>query len=612
MYADDIPKIGDYFHQELDYLRSRAAEFARDYPRMAHELELSQGKSADPHVEQLIQSFAFLTGRIRRILDSEYSQIPNGMLEVLYPHLAAPAPSMCVAQVQVMPGGANFANGYTLPRGRRAYGVFETGAGPGPTCRFTTCYDTDLWPLEIIKADVQPQGRPERGQVEIDVPSMLQVTIANQADEELRQYPLRSLRFYINGDHRAVRDLYCLLRGRVRQVQIRDGKTPGGPPLQIIDPENLEFIGFDEDQAVLPSGPALHPGCRLLQEYFLFPEKFLFFQVNGIKTDGLSKTMVVSFLLDEHVGREVKFEKDSLLLNCAPLINLFESHIEPIALDHRRFEYQAFADRDQHRWLEIHSLTEVMAISRQGQPRRLSPFYSPASFFEPDNQDEDYFWTARRENSQRKRVPGTEMYISFHDRTFDPKLPAAEVIAGRALCTNRRLPESLQAGQVLMLEGPGPVNGFGLVTQPTRHMSPELEGFGPWSLASLLTLNHLSLGNDEKCLPAFKAILHQYADNAKPAHGKQIDSIEEMRCRKIVRHIGRDAWRGFCRGVEIVLTFNESEFEGISIILFSEVLHHFFALYTTLNSFTQLAVKSTQRKGIVKKWHPLAGEQAVL
>jgi type VI secretion system protein ImpG len=85
-----------------------------------------------------------------------------------------------------------------------------------------------------------------------------------------------------------------------------------------------------------------------------------------------------------------------------------------------------------------------------------------------------------------------------------------------------------------------------------------------------------------------------------------------MTCRKVVRHIGADPWRGFCRGNEITLTLDETFYEGSGGILFGAVLNRFLASYAAVNSFTQLVLKSKQREGDWKKWEPMAGETVLL
>src|ERR1041384_4461711 len=90
-----------YYTGELTYLRRMGRSFAARYPKVAERLELSGDQSADPHVERLIESFAFLTARIQRQIDSEFPQISASLLGILYPHLVEPVPPMAIARFEV-------------------------------------------------------------------------------------------------------------------------------------------------------------------------------------------------------------------------------------------------------------------------------------------------------------------------------------------------------------------------------------------------------------------------------------------------------------------------------------------------------------------------------
>jgi len=93
---------------------------------------------------------------------------------------------------------------------------------------------------------------------------------------------------------------------------------------------------------------------------------------------------------------------------------------------------------------------------------------------------------------------------------------------------------------------------------------------------------------------------------------QQISGIRDLNCKKVVRRVTADAWKGFCRGFEVRLLFDEELYVGSSAFLFGSVLNKFFALYSSVNSFTQLVIHSKQRDGIWKKWPPTIGEQTVL
>ena len=150
--ADGRDDLLDYYQRELGYLRHQGAEFAGLYPRVAARLEFSGAESPDPHVERLLESFAFLTARIQRTLDAEFPQIPAALLGVLYPHLTAPVPSMAIAQFQVDADQARAAAGFTIPDNTQLYAE----ATDGLPCRFRTGYPATLWPIEIAEAAIRP------------------------------------------------------------------------------------------------------------------------------------------------------------------------------------------------------------------------------------------------------------------------------------------------------------------------------------------------------------------------------------------------------------------------------------------------------------------------
>ena len=69
-----------YYERELTFLRQLGAEFAERYPKIAGRLVLEEDKCEDPHVERLIEAFAFLAGRIHRKLDDELPEITEALL----------------------------------------------------------------------------------------------------------------------------------------------------------------------------------------------------------------------------------------------------------------------------------------------------------------------------------------------------------------------------------------------------------------------------------------------------------------------------------------------------------------------------------------------------
>jgi type VI secretion system protein ImpG len=87
-----------YYERELTFLRQMGGEFAEKYPKIASRLLLEPDKCEDPHVERMIEAFAFLAGRVHLKIDDEFPQITESFFNVLYPHYLAPVPSMSLVQ----------------------------------------------------------------------------------------------------------------------------------------------------------------------------------------------------------------------------------------------------------------------------------------------------------------------------------------------------------------------------------------------------------------------------------------------------------------------------------------------------------------------------------
>jgi type VI secretion system protein ImpG len=143
-----------YYNRELGYLRKLAAEFAEQHPKIAGRLRLSGEAADDPHVERLLQGFAFIAARIHRKLDDDFPELTQGLLEILYPHYLAPIPSMAVIELAARPD-------LTSPLEVKPGTLIDAGPVQGDTCRFRTAYPVTLWPIQIEAVSLR--GRRRRG-----------------------------------------------------------------------------------------------------------------------------------------------------------------------------------------------------------------------------------------------------------------------------------------------------------------------------------------------------------------------------------------------------------------------------------------------------------------
>ena len=219
-----------YYENELTYLRRLGARFAQQYPKVAARLQLEASKCDDPHVERLLEGFAFLAARIHRRLDDDFPEISEALLDVLYPQLVRPLPAMAIVEVHIDELQGKLAEGFHIPRGS----MLRSRPVQGVPCEFQTCYDTTLWPLTISKVEwTAPEG--------VGVPNAVgavRVELRALPGMNLSEIQLDTLRLHIAGDSNVADTLYELLAGR--------------PALIVADPLPFFNPKLSPSQAMLP------------------------------------------------------------------------------------------------------------------------------------------------------------------------------------------------------------------------------------------------------------------------------------------------------------------------------------------------------------------------
>ena len=273
-----------HYEQELAYFRQVAPEFARRHPTIAGRLRMSEEEIDDPHVERLIQAVAFLNARTRRKIDDDFSEISQAMLQVLYPHYLAPFPSAAIVRFALPPDQAEMVQGFSIARGSS----LETEPIDGEPYRFRTCYPVTVWPIELTKAGVQQVVLPAPADtLEGERPRGHQAgaRVLRQEGPD-RRFGLRAAALL---PQCAASARLPVVRSHLQQLagRRRVGRRRRASPL-VLDRGCIRPVGFERDEALVESPPRSFPGYELLTEYFVFPQKFLFFDVTGLGPEALA------------------------------------------------------------------------------------------------------------------------------------------------------------------------------------------------------------------------------------------------------------------------------------------------------------------------------------
>lgn len=627
-----------YYERELAFVRQMGAEFAQKYPKIASRLLLEPDKCEDPHVERLVEAFSFLAARVHLRLDDDFPEVTESLLNVLYPHYLAPVPSMSVVQFAVDPDQGKLTAGYHIPRET----ALHSPPVQGTRCRFRTSYPVTLWPVEVTAAalesgdPVDAQGRWREAVLRLDLRCLNNTTLAElkwSEGESDAPRPIRSLRFYLNGEPQLTNALYEMIFNHAVGVELRAARKAGTTGRGRTQPASVELpasalspVGFGPEERMLPYSARSFAGYCLLTEYFTFPEKFLFFDVNGLdeaaRRGGFGEEFSILVRLRDVTPPSGQVTAAAFQLGCTPVVNLFRKVAEPIQLTHLQHEYRVVPDVHRQSSTEVYSVDAVTSTAPSlKETRHYQPFYS-VRHAAGGGANESYWYTTRRP-SLRKDDPGTEVYVSLVDLGFDPRAPAADTVTAHVTACNRDLPSKLPIGGPsklpigkregdFMVEGTGPLAHARCLRKPTDTVRPPLRRGAQWRLISHLSLNHLSITGGDEAASALREILSLYNFTDSPATRRQVSGLVRVESRRAVRQTGQRIGTGFVRGVETTVEIDEEMFAGGGVYLFAAVLERFLGLYVTVNSFNQLVARTSQREEALKRWPPRAGDQVIL
>jgi len=610
----------EYYQDELDALHDLSDEFAEEYADIASALRL---KNRDPDVERLLQGTAFLTGRIRQLLDAEYPQLLYPLLHQIWPHALRPIPSMGVVQFDAK-RAESMQSGAVVPPHSEIHSRPVTV--DGQQCRFTfrTCYELHVLPMVLEQVLV------EQNELRLRLRLQPRASLFRLLPGDSRRRP--ALRLSLHGSLRQAYGLYWGL-SRSRGLRLRL------PQLDIAvsserDPEHVALrpLGWAPQETLLPYPPHSFAGHRHLHEYFIFPKKYLFFDVYGLdmlamavaeragdaaQTVGKLREIEVCISLGEARGHDLTLTTDDnpIRLNCVPVANLYEHDAAQIRVDYTRPEFllrpHGIADH-----CDIFAVNEVVADTGgfgQLMPQVVPSFDSYGADSGPVNLM--YQLRPRPPISGRKRdYRAAQCYLAFVTPNGEPLLPEKDtLISAKLLVTNRNLPRLSRANVVLSETTIDVPEGLSVRSvDEISDAAPSALGIdGAWRFLSMM-LSGWHVAEDAESL---QELLRLYALPALHSGQARLNlqrlctAIQSLTSTCRPRLVGKPASLVFGTKLELRMADNAFDYPG-QLLLFGNVLNHHFSGLAAINTFMHLELHTSALAAVDLPC--LLGEQGTL
>lgn len=613
----------EYYYREMNYLRDAGAIFAQDFPNIAGRLKIDGSETADPHVERLLESFAFLTARLQHNIDNIAADTTNALLDVLYPHLNKPLPSMSIAQFHVKEeGNVPPANGFHIKRHTEIFAYSSDDS----ICKFSTIYPLSLFPIILEKVSIVSQGAyqfvPVPNTLEFEYkkhnqnPIYFLELILRSKDVYFKELQLKDLCFYLNMNESLFKkQIYRALFSNPSLIYCARGEEQTAFPLL---PHSLKPMGLERDEMALP--PLKHEihAYQLLQEFFHFFEKFMFFKTQKLdflryfRKGNFLQTHILKILIplqDATSEWSRKIQKNDILINCTPIVNLHKVTTDPISWDRKQTFYHLSPHTQKDKTMEIYQIDDVFAIdTNNGQEKRICPYFSLEK--NENNEEENLYWWSKYEETKHKNILGVDSWITFVDSRAKIIDPTPYVIYAKTLCTNRFLAEDIPQNTCLQIEMSLPADNIICLRKPIFPQYVLDKGTNNAKLIAQLSTNYLGFPyrNHNNIADNLRCILNMHMGPNNKEYGHVLlGHLQQVAIQNSIKRMGHESWRGFLEGVNIELILKHSNHLDDWFLL-SQILHRYFAMNCQINTFVDLTLKEDHKT--ISKFENIIGEQS--
>lgn len=582
-----IEQLLPYYEKQLQEFGQQSREFAQKYPKIAQRLSLNQEQIDDPHIERLIQAFSLIAARIDKKLEDSYDVFTHSLFEVMFPQYLRHFPACTVVSFEDINKLKQLTAAHIIPQKT----ALKSRSFKGVQCEFNTTNDVRLLPISLTQLEFQtsPSTHMHLNQ---NATLSLKFEIFNDAQKWMLD---EKLPIYLDAISNFPLQVLDSIFRKDTGFAIRVGQRV----VEISNP--FEVMGFTEQESLLPIDQHTHHAYRLLMEYFCFPEKFNYLNLDLSRLKGLLNQQNQFEILihlklnlnDQAVVRNYsELNIANFKLFTTPAINLFEKQAEPQKISHTQLQYPLITDAHHPELYQVYSVIEMNMVREKTNQEQthlpVLPFFAMSHY---QNDKVQFFYSLNYVPAQNKTTQMGYSIVSKHLKPYEIK---SDFISTRLLCSNGDLPhEALsQSNNILNLNDSSLARRALILKRPTSPFHFDKNKNEQWRIISHLSLNTLALMKGD-ALSHVKELLALY----NLPHSKEnillIDALKQLSFSTTNKLVNSKPFPMFIRGVKAELAVNKSVFRGHSLYIFSQLLSHIFNLKVQINSFVDVVVKDS-------------------
>ena len=582
-----IEQLLPYYEKQLQEFGQQSRAFAEKYPKIAQRLSLNQEQIDDPHIERLIQAFSLIAARIDKKLADSYDVFTHSLFEVMFPQYLRQFPACTVVSFEDSNKLKQLTDVHLIPQKTS----LKSRSFKGVQCEFSTCNDVRLLPIALTDLVFQTSASTHM-HLNQNATLALKFEIFNAAQTWLLD---EKLPIYLDAISNFPLQVLDSIFRKETAFSVRIGQSV----FEISNP--FEVMGFSEQESLLPIDQHTHHAYRLLMEYFCFPEKFNYLNLDlSVLKEHLKQQNHFEILIhlklnlnDQAMVRNyAELNIANFKLFTTPAINLFEKQAEPQRISHTQLQYPLLIDAHHPELYQIYSIVEMKMVREKTNQEQshlpVLPFFAMSHYH---NDQVQFFYSL---NYLPSSTQATQMGYSIVSKHLQPYNTKLDFISTRLLCSNGDLPhEALsQSNNILHLNESRLARRALILKRPTSPYYFDKNSNEQWRIISHLSLNTLALMKGD-ALSHVKELLALY----NLPHSKEnivlIDALKKVEFSTSSKLMAAKPFPMFVRGVKAELAVDQWVFRGHSLYIFSQLLSHIFNLKVQINSFVDVVVSDS-------------------
>lgn len=580
-----IEELLPYYEKQLQEFGQQSRDFALKYPKIAQRLSLNQEQIDDPHIERLIQAFSLVAARIDKKLVDSYDVFTRSLFEVMFPQYLRHFPACTVVSFEDKNKLKQLTEPHLIPK----HTVLKSRSFKGVQCEFNTIRDVRLLPIALTSLNFKtmPSAHVHLNQ---NAGLALKFDMYQPAQRWLSH---EKLSIYLD----AISNFPLQLLDTIFRKESTFSIRVGTQMWRISNP--FEVLGFNESESLLPVDQHTHHAYRLLMEYFCFPEKFSYLNLDlsfltDLPAHALQFELLIDFKLNLNDQASIRNYSELNVANfklfTTPVVNLFEKHAEPQKINHRQLEYPLITDAHHPEFYQVYSVLEMhMVREKANQEQGIVPIFPFFAMSHYQCEQSPFFYALNYQKIQPNYV---EMSYSIISKALEPYNTKSDFMSIKLLCSNRELPhEALDQSQnILNLNDSSLARRALMLKRPTPPYQFQQHKNEQWRIISHLSLNTLAVMKGDS-LANVKELLELYNLPRSKENQILIDSIQQIDFSLTHKLVDAKPFPMFIRGVKAVVKIDHTVFRGHSLYVFSHLLSQIFNLKVQMNSFVDVIIQ---------------------